>query len=135
MKVLITGGAGFIGSHISKQLLDQGHQVVIYDSLVKSQAEAVDNRAELVQADINDSAKMKDALAGCEVVIHMASLMEVGESVKDPVRYAENNIIGGVKLLEAMREVGVKKVIFSSSATVYGNPRPDQLPLTEDQPV
>lgn len=135
MKILITGGAGFLGSAVSKQLLDQDHQVTIYDNLITSHKENVDPRAIFIEGDITDQDHLEKILPGMEVVIHMASLLSVNESVSQPLRYAENNILGSIKLLEAMRKTGVKKIIFSSSATVYGYPKQEDLPVTEAAPV
>ncbi len=133
MKILVTGGAGFIGSHVNKLLLDQGHQVTVFDNLSFGHKESVDPRATFVQADLNNSTKLEEILPGHNAVIHMASFIEVGESVKKPVEFAENNIIGTVKLLESMRKTNVKKIIFSSSACVYGQPK--NIPITENDPL
>lgn len=133
MKILVTGGAGFIGSYVSKFLLDQGHQVTVLDNLSSGHKEAVDTRAAFVQADLNNQQEIEKILPGHNAVIHMASFIEVGESVKKPVEFAENNIVGTIKLLEAMRKTDVKKIIFSSSACVYGVPK--KLPITEDDPL
>ena len=133
MKILVTGGAGFIGSWVTKMLLDQGHEVTVLDSLVHGYKENVDTRANLIIGDINDPQKTKEALKGVDAVIHMAGLIVVPESVKDPIKYTENNVLGTITLLESMREVGVKKIIFSSSACVYGSP--DKLPIKEDTPL
>ncbi|MBI2011667.1 UDP-glucose 4-epimerase GalE [Candidatus Daviesbacteria bacterium] len=133
MKILITGGAGFIGSHVAKILLDLGHQVIVYDNLSKSSQDNLDKRALFIKGDIKDRELLKKTLLGIDWVIHLASLIEVNESVKKPVLYADNNVLGTVELLEAMREVGVKKIIFSSSACVYGTPK--TLPLTEASPL
>lgn len=133
MKILVTGGAGFIGSHICRLLLDEGHTVLVYDNLVNGHLESVDSRALFLEGDLKDSKRLAGALKGVEAVIHMASLALVPESVKKPLLYAENNINGTVILLEAMRESGVKKIVFSSSCTVYGNP--EKLPITEDFPI
>lgn len=133
MKVLVTGGAGFIGSRVTRALLNQNHTVSVVDNLSSGHQESVDKRADFIQADLLDQKKLEELLAGHEAVIHMASYIEVGESVKKPVEFAENNIIGTVKLLEAMKKTGVKKIIFSSSACVYGVPK--KLPITEDDPL
>lgn len=130
MKILVTGGAGFIGSHVSNLLLEQSHQVTIFDNLSHSSKETVDIKADFIEGDLLDQLKLEKILPGHNAVIHMASLIEVGESVKKPVYFAENNILGTVKLLEAMRKTEVKKIIFSSSACVYGNPK--NTPITED---
>src|SRR3989344_3150655 len=104
MRVLVTGGAGFIGSHVVKILLDKGHKVVVLDNLSSSKKETVDSRAELVVGDIKDSVQSRKALKGTDAVIHMAGLIIVPESVKDPIKYCENNVIGTVAFLENMRK-------------------------------
>lgn len=129
MKILVTGGAGFIGSHVSKLLLDQSHQVTILDNLSHSKREAIDSRATFYEIDLLDQVKLEEILPGHDAVIHMASLIEVGESVKFPIQFAQNNIVGTVTLLEAMKNTKVLKIIFSSSACVYG--KPSQTPITE----
>lgn len=133
MRILVTGGAGFIGSHVNKLLLENGHQVTVVDNLSNGHKELIDPKVNFVQADILDQTKLEQILPAHDAVIHMASLIEVGESVKKPVDFAENNIVGTVKLLEAMRKSGVKKLIFSSSACVYGTPQKN--PITEDDPL
>lgn len=133
MRILVTGGAGFIGSHVTKLLLDQGHTVTVADNLSHGHQETIDQRATFVQADMLDQKKLEEILPGHEAVIHMASLIEVGESVKRPVDFVENNVVGTVKLLEAMKNTSVKKIIFSSSACTYGIP--EKLPITEDDPI
>src|SRR3989344_4503500 len=102
MNVLVTGGAGFIGSHVVKILLDEGHKVVVLDDLSSSKKETVDKRAELIVCDIKDSSQSREALKGVDAVIHMAGLIIVPESVKDPVKYCENNVVGTVSFLESM---------------------------------
>ncbi|MBI2334412.1 NAD-dependent epimerase/dehydratase family protein [Candidatus Daviesbacteria bacterium] len=132
MKILVTGGAGFIGSHVSKLLLDRGHEVTIVDDLSKGHRDLIDQRAKFVKVSLADE-NLPAVLAGHKAVIHMASLIEVGESVKNPAEFAENNIVGTVRLLEAMKKTGVKKIIFSSSACVYGIPK--KLPILEEDPL
>lgn len=132
-KILVTGGAGFIGSRVTSLLLDAGHQVVVLDNLTKGYKDLVDKRAKLVIADILDEQYPKQATQGIDAVIHTAGLIVVPESVKDPVKYAKNNVIGSANLLEQMRKANIKKIIFSSSACVYGSP--EKLPITEDAPV
>lgn len=133
MKVLVTGGAGFIGSHVNKLLLDQGHQVTVVDDLSRGDQNSIDPRASFQKASLEDQAALEKILPGHDAVVHMASYIEVGESVKNPVEFTQNNIVGTVKLLEAMKNTGVKKMIFSSSACVYG--KPAKTPITEEDPL
>lgn len=132
MKILITGGAGFIGTHISKLLLDQGHQVLIYDNLSRSNTNFLDKRTLFLRGDLSDEKLLQKALKGIDCVIHLAAFLDVEESVREPLLYAQNNILGLIYLLEAMRTQGVKKIIFSSSCVVYGFPK--KLPLLESAP-
>ena len=142
MNILVTGGAGYIGSHTCVELLNAGHQVVVFDNFCNSFPEA-SRRVEkitgktltLVEGDIRDRAALEQALRQyhCDAVIHFAGLKAVGESVAKPLEYYDNNVVGTVRLLEAMQAVGVKTLVFSSSATVYGDPQ--YLPLTESHPL
>ncbi|KKR51382.1 MAG: UDP-glucose 4-epimerase [Candidatus Curtissbacteria bacterium GW2011_GWA1_40_16] len=131
MNILVTGGAGFIGSHVTKLLLDSGHEVVVVDNLSCGKRENVDSRAQFIEADIRSIPD--HAFKNVDSVIHMAGLIIVPESVEDPIKYADNNVIGTIDLLESMRKNDVKKIIFSSSACVYGTPA--TLPIKEDAPV
>lgn len=133
MKILITGGNGFIGSHITSLLVEQNHQVIIYDNFSTSDKKIYPSSVTVVEGNILDAKRLQESLRGVDAVIHMASLISVEESVKMPVKYMENNVIGAATVLQAMRESGVKKIIFSSSATVYGTPK--SLPINEDQPI
>lgn len=133
MKVLVTGGAGFIGSHVNKLLINQGHQVTVIDDLSKGHQNLIDPKVNFHQISLENQTELEKILPGHDAVIHMASFIEVGESVKRPVEFTQNNIVGTVKLLEAMKNTGVKKIIFSSSACVYGKPK--KLPITEDDPL
>jgi UDP-glucose 4-epimerase len=121
MKILVTGGAGFIGSNIVKLLCDLNHEVVVFDNLSEGYKEAVDTRASLIVADLKDKKDIKKALKGVEVVIHMAALIEVGESVKHPELFFQNNVVNGMNLLEEIRLANIKKLIFSSTAAVYAD--------------
>lgn len=131
MKVLVTGGAGYIGSHAVRELLDSGHQVVVLDNLSKGHEEAIDKRAAFVRGSTQDIDlvvnKMK--LHGIEAVMHFAADIEVSESVTDPCKYYQNNFSNSLMLLEAMNICGVKKIVFSSTAAVYGNP--EKTPVSE----
>ena len=133
MHILVTGGAGFIGSHVVRLLLDAGHKVTILDNFSSSSKNSVDSKAKLIVGDIADAKKSLEALNGIDAVIHMAGLIIVPESVEDPIKYCQNNVIGTVSLLESMRKTNIKKIIFSSSACVYGIP--EKLPIKENAPV
>lgn len=133
MKILVTGGAGFIGCAVTKLLLDQNHSVTVLDNLSHGHQEFIDKRASFIKADILDEDKLIEVLPGHDAIIHMSSLIEVGESVKNPIEFTQNNILGTVKLLEAMRKTNVKKIIFSSSACVYG--KPTKIPILEEDPL
>lgn len=134
MKILVTGGAGYIGSVMTEQLLAHGHQVVVYDSLEIGHRVAVAPAATLVQGWIQDTEKLTTTLRThqVEAVIHMAAYALVGESVQDPQKYFQNNFVGGLSLLDAMRAAEVKKIVFSSTCATYG--MPEQMPITEDTP-
>ncbi|WP_370528236.1 UDP-glucose 4-epimerase GalE [Rhodoferax sp. BLA1] len=142
MMIFITGGAGYIGSHTCVELLNAGHQVTVFDNFSNSQPEALarveritGKKLSFIEGDIRDQAALQTALqaSGANAVIHFAGLKAVGESVAQPLRYYDNNVLGTVKLLEAMQACKVKTLVFSSSATVYGDPQ--RLPLTEDHPL
>jgi UDP-glucose 4-epimerase len=140
LRVLVTGGAGYIGSHTVVELLAAGFDVTILDNLSNSKASVIDRieaiagrRPDFVQGDIRDRAALLGALPGCGAVIHFAGLKAVGESVEKPIEYYDNNVAGSVTLFEAMRDTGVKTLVFSSSATVYGDPA--SVPIREDFPL
>ena len=141
MTILITGGAGYIGSHTALELLNEGYDVVVFDNLSNSSQESLRRVEELTgkqvcfyEGDVQD----EDALRAMfkeqkiDAVIHCAALKAVGESVQKPLEYYQNNISGTLTLLKVMREVGVKNIVFSSSATVYGSP--EEMPITEACP-
>ncbi|HQR33453.1 MAG TPA: UDP-glucose 4-epimerase GalE [Blastocatellia bacterium] len=134
MKVLVTGGAGYIGSAVVERLLKQGHEPVVYDNLSKGHSAAVAPEAAFIQADLHDSDLLIRSLEGhnIEAVIHMAADSLVGESVTDPLKYFKNNTGGTASLLGAMLKVGVKKIVLSSTAAVYGSP--ETMPITEETP-
>ena len=142
MKTLLTGGAGYIGSHTAIELLSQGHDVVIYDNFSNSHPEAI-ARVEritgktmtVVQGDVRDQALLESTLRAHHIdsVVHFAGKKAVGESVAQPVDYFDNNVNGTLVLLRAMQACGVYKLVFSSSATVYGDPQ--YLPLDERHPT
>jgi len=129
--VMVTGGAGYIGSHTTLQLLDAGHRVVVLDNLYSGHRWAVDPRAEFVEGSISDTALVERLLSehGVTTVVHFAGHIVVPESVSDPLKYYENNVAGSICLLQACRTAGVKQFVFSSSAAVYGNP--EKIPVSE----
>lgn len=140
--ILVTGGAGYIGSHTCVELLNAGFDVTIFDNFCNSHPEAAvrmkritGKKPEMIQGDVRDRPALVAALreSKASAVIHFAGLKAVGESVDKPLIYYDNNVVGTVRLLEAMRECGVNTLVFSSSATVYGDPQ--RLPLTEDHPL
>jgi len=141
-KVFVTGGAGYIGSHTCVELLQAGHEVTVFDNFCNSQPEALVRVQEItgrmlrvVQGDIRDGTALVAALkdSAASAVIHFAGLKAVGESVEKPLAYYDNNVLGTLRLLEAMAQCHTRQLVFSSSATVYGDPQ--RLPLTEDHPL
>lgn len=139
--ILITGGAGYIGSHIAVELLDKNYKVIVYDNLTNSSKISVKRVEEITgknitfyEADILDEKKLSEVFKKekIDVVIHCAALKSVGESVKKPLEYYHNNITGTLSLLKIMKKYSCKNIIFSSSATVYGDP--EIVPITEDFP-
>ncbi len=139
MKILVTGGAGYIGSHTCVELLNDGHEVVVVDNFVNSSPKSIERVRQitgkdvaLYEADVRDKAALGRIFSENKIdyVIHFAGLKAVGESCAKPVLYYDNNICGTLALVEVMREYGCKKIVFSSSATVYGDP--EVLPLTEE---
>jgi len=134
MKILVTGGAGFIGSHIVDLLIEQGNQVVVIDNLSTGKAENVNKDAIFYQMDLLDQRLSQILLIERpEVVIHQAAQTQVPRSIEDPNFDANTNILGTIRLLEACRESRVRKVIFASTAAVYGNPK--YLPIDERHPI
>ncbi len=139
--ILITGGAGYIGSHVAVELLDKNYKVIVYDNLTNSSKISVKRVEEITgknitfyEADILDEKRLSEVFEKekIDVVIHCAALKSVGESVKKPLEYYHNNITGTLSLLKIMRKYSCKNIIFSSSATVYGDP--ESVPITEDFP-
>jgi len=134
VRILVTGGAGYIGSHTVQLLRRAGHQPVIFDNFSTGRPELV-QAEEVIQADLADRRALREAFGRqhFEAVLHFASLIQVGESFSDPQKYYQHNLVNSLNLLEAMLAAGVNKLIFSSSAAVYGLPR--QIPITEDHPL
>ena len=123
MKILVVGGAGYIGSHVVRELLDKGHEVVVYDNLSTGRAENLTDEAKLILGDILDQAALNSCFeSGFDGVIHLAALKAAGESMVAPAKYAEHNISGTINILNAMLAHDLFRFVFSSSAAVYGNP-------------
>jgi UDP-glucose 4-epimerase len=135
MRVLVTGGAGYIGSVVVEELIADGHHVVVYDNLHKGHRGAIAPEAEFVEADLLDTDRVRMTLrdSSIEAVIHMAADSLVGESVQNPAKYYRSNVIAGLSLLDAMRDTGVKRLVFSSTAAAYGEP--EKQPIEEDDPT
>ena len=135
MRVLVTGGAGYIGSVITDQLVAGGHRVVVYDNLSKGHADAVNEEATFIRGDLLDADTLKDALVSnsIEAVIHMAAASLVGESMTNAARYYETNVVATVRLLNALVETQIDMLVFSSTAAVYGEPK--RVPILEDDPA
>src|SRR4051812_20413849 len=131
MKILVVGGAGYIGSFMVKRLLDDGHTVVVADSLERGHLEKVDKRAEFMQGNVLDKNFVSSVFSAhqFDAVMHFGAYIAVGESMKKPGMYFHNNVFSAIQLLDAMHEHGVKHFIFSSTGTVYGTPK--QIPLPE----
>ncbi len=134
MRLLVTGGAGYVGSHCARALCDAGHDVVVLDDLSAGHEWALDRRAKFVRGDIADRTLLDRVLAGAafDGVLHFAAFLDVGESVREPLKYYRNNIAGTVTLLEALRDHGVRRLVFSSTCATYGVPA--SVPITEDMP-
>lgn len=134
MSILVTGGAGYIGSVVAGELLRRGHKVVVYDNLSHGHRSAVPNGAEFVEADLGDRDRLDYVLRhyGCRAVMHFAAFIEAGESMRAPEKYFRNNAMHTLGLLESMLEQGIKRFVFSSTAALYGEP--EQIPITEEHP-
>jgi len=133
MKILVTGGAGYVGSHASRLLEQAGHEVWVYDNLSRGhRAAALPGR--LIVGDLHDTQQLTQVLERKQIdaVLHFAAFIEVGESVSDPARYYQNNLVGSLSLLDAMRRAGVKQIVFSSTAATYGQPK--RIPISEQEP-
>jgi UDP-glucose 4-epimerase len=134
VKVLVTGGAGYIGSVVASQLVGTGHETVVLDDFSRGYVGAVPEEARLVRGNLLDANLVRETLAeGFEGVLHFAALSLVGESVQEPELYYRNNVCGTLNLLEAMRESGADKLVFSSTAAVYGEP--EDVPIRETAPA
>src|SRR6185503_2978780 len=134
MNVFVTGGAGYIGSICAEELLNAGHQVAVYDNLTEGHRSAVDPRAKFIQADPERDGDILRALQSVrpDAIMHFAANALVGESMTNPKKYFHNNVVNGLKLLDAAVDCGIKKFVFSSTCATYGPP--DRVPMTEDLP-
>lgn len=135
MRVLVTGGAGYIGSVVTEELVAGGHEALVYDNLYKGHREAIAAGAKFVEGDLMDAESLRRTLRENEIeaVIHMAADSLVGESVEEPAKYYRNNVAAGLALLDAMLEEGVRRIVFSSSAATYGEP--EKQPIEESDPT
>jgi len=131
--ILVVGGAGYIGSHVCAALVDSGRDVRVYDNLEKGHQQAIPEGVELVVGDLRHKEKLNQALKGVTSVIQLAAYIEVAESISHPLSYYQNNVGGTLNLLEAMLEEGVKKIVFSSTAAVYG--QCEETKLSESHPL
>ena len=136
MAILVTGGAGYIGSHAALALKKAGYEVVVLDNLTYGHRELIEDvvKVELIVGDTNDRALLDQLFASHDIaaVMHFASYIAVGESVKEPDKYYRNNVASTLNLLEAMLSAGINKLVFSSTCAVYGMPK--EIPMTEDHP-
>jgi len=134
LKLLVTGGAGYVGSVVAHQLVEAGHEAVVLDNLARGHERAIPEGSGFVRVDLLDREATRDALSeGFDGVLHFAALSLVGESVEQPERYYRNNVCGTLNLLEAMGEAGVPRLVFSSTAAVYGEP--EEVPIPETAPA
>ncbi|MHA3772667.1 UDP-glucose 4-epimerase GalE [Verrucomicrobiota bacterium sgz303538] len=134
MKIFVTGGAGYIGSICVEQLLEAGHEVVVFDNLTEGHRTAVDPRAELIEGDLQNREDIEPALARTrpDAVMHFAANALVGESMQNPSKYFRNNVAAGINLLDAMLAAGCKRFVFSSTCATFGTP--DRVPIDESLP-
>ncbi len=135
MKIFVAGGAGYIGSCTSEYLLENGHEVAVFDALLNGHRDAVDPRAKFYFGNLEDMDALEKAMSDFkpEYVMHFAAFIEVGESMKDPGKYFRNNVANALNLAEASARSGVRKMVFSSTAATYG--MPENIPMTEDEPT
>jgi UDP-glucose 4-epimerase len=135
MRILVTGGAGYVGSVSVEHFLAAGHDVVVLDDLTTGHRASVPKEARLEPVSYGDATAMAELLGNARIdaILHCAARSLVGESIQNPAKYYRDNVVGGIALLEAARETGVNRIVFSSTAAVYG--APDEIPITEDSPL
>jgi UDP-glucose 4-epimerase len=133
MNILVVGGAGYIGSHMTRMLVEQGHRAVVFDNLSTGFRQSV-KVGEFVEGDLMDQALVESTIEkhSVDAVMHFAAFALVGESVQDPAKYYRNNVVAACHLLDAMKNTGLKKIVFSSTCATYGEPQ--TIPITEDEP-
>ena len=134
MKILVVGGAGYIGSVCTELLLDEGHEVAVFDNLTEGHRRALDSRAQFIEGDLADRSGFEAALAGIrpDAVMHFAASALVGESMENPSKYFRNNVANGLNLLDAMVSTGTERLVFSSTCAIFGPP--ERVPIDEDLP-
>jgi UDP-glucose 4-epimerase len=134
MKILVVGGAGYIGSVCTELLVDEGHEVAVFDNLTEGHRRALDSRAQFIEGDLADRSGFEAALAGIrpDAVMHFAASALVGESMENPSKYFRNNVANGLNLLDAMVSTGTKRLVFSSTCAIFGPP--ERVPIDEDLP-
>ncbi len=135
MRIFVVGGAGYIGSVCAELLLDEGHEVTIFDNLTEGHQHAVDSRANFFRGELADRAQIQAALSNArpDAVMHFAADALVGESMRNPSKYFRNNICNGLNLLDAMVATGIQRIVFSSTCAIFG--LPDRLPIEETTPA
>lgn len=134
MKIFVIGGAGYIGHHVARELLDNGHEVTVYDNISSGRRENIFPESTLIEGDILDIEQLEKAMSsGFDAIIHLAALKAAGESMDEPEKYSVNNITGTINILNAAVKYNIKNFIFSSTAAVYGSPK--YLPIDEDHPT
>lgn len=130
MKVLITGGAGYIGSVMTRLFIESGHEVVILDNMSSGHRDAIPDGVRCIEGEVDKISEIFTSADGIDAVIHLAAFIAAGESMSKPDIYWQNNTVGTIYMLKGMRELGIKRIVFASTAAVYGNPL--QVPITED---
>jgi len=134
MKILVVGGAGYIGSICAEVLLDEGHEIAVFDNLTEGHRRAADDRATFIEGDLSDAAKIRSTIAQArpDAIMHFAASALVAESMKNPLKYFRNNVANGLNLLDAMIETDVRRLVFSSTCAIFGPP--ERVPIDETLP-
>lgn len=134
MRVFITGGAGYVGSHCVKDLCEHGHEVVVYDNLSMGHRAAVHPKARLIEGELGDTKRLAEAISSAkfDAAMHFAASVDVGLSVREPLAFYRNNVVNSLNLLDAIRDRGIRRLVFSSTCATYGTPA--HIPITESTP-